>query len=394
MANTLTVMPWVMEQFFDDNGDPASGYQLFTYAAGSTTKQSTYNDSAAITAAANPIILDAAGRPASPIFLQALSYKFVLASPTDSDPPQSPIWTADNVAATPPFNVDVDVIGVAGEAFSAGKWVYLSDGTGGRTAGSWYQTDADLTYASSTARVIGVAVTTAAGAASSITVRLKGRYAAASGLTAGTLYYISATAGAITSSAPANPRRVAQADTTTSFILQTDYVEPNKGYIPISLIDTREVAANVIQNAAANGGILASDTTPVLERVNGATDKALRISWAAANVDEITWCFSYPPDLDDSENVEVHIIAASAGATNSPVIAINYFEGVGDTNAGGNTGAVTGTTPAEYSVTITAANIGTHPNFASISMIPAAHGTDALRLYAVWIEYTRLLKSS
>jgi len=140
--------------------------------------------------------------------------------------------------------------------------------------------------------------------------------------------------------------------------------------------------------------LLAADTTPAFERVNAATDKALRINWVAGNSDEITWCFAYPPDWDDLSNVEVHLMAASAGATNSPVIAVNYFEGVGDANAGSNTAAVTGTTPADYSVTITAANIGAHPNFASVSLIPAAHATDALRLYGAWIEYTKLLKSS
>lgn len=29
-----TPYPFVKPQFFDDNGDPATGYKLFTYAAG------------------------------------------------------------------------------------------------------------------------------------------------------------------------------------------------------------------------------------------------------------------------------------------------------------------------------------------------------------------------
>jgi len=391
VAISFSVMPWVMEQFFDDNGDPASGYKLFFYAAGTSTKQNVYTDAAGSIAASNPLTLNAAGRPSGPIFWQPLAYKVVLATPNDTDPPTSPIWSADNIVNAIPG--DVDVSGVAGAAIAAGQFVYLSDGTGGRTAGAWYTTDADLTYASSLARVVGVSIVTAAAGTDAITVRLKGRYAVASGLTAGTLYYLSGTAGAITSTAPANPRRVAQADTTTSFILQTDYVEPVKGYIPLEFVGAREVVANVIPNIAspASGGILAADTTPALARVNGATDKALRIVWVAGNVDEITWTFSYPPDLDDAENLEVHIMAASAGGTNSPVVAVSYFEGVGDTNAGSNTAAVTGTTPVDYSVTITAANLGAHPNFASVSLVPAAHATDALHLYQAWIEYTRKL---
>lgn len=52
-------------QFFDNNGDPLEGGKVFTYAAGTTTKQATYTDSTGASAAPNPIQLDAAGRPES-----------------------------------------------------------------------------------------------------------------------------------------------------------------------------------------------------------------------------------------------------------------------------------------------------------------------------------------
>lgn len=162
-----------------------------------------------------------------------------------------------------------------------------------------------------------------------------------------------------------------------------------KGFIPLSLAEAREVATNATINAAGNGGLLASDSTPIFQRVNGATDKQLRLNWAAANVDEITWQFAYPPDLDDTQAVEVHVLAAMAGATDTPTLTISYFEGVGDTDAGGATAAVTGTTMAEYSRTIAAGDVGAAPNVASVSLIPGAHGTDALHVYAVWVEYTR-----
>ena len=162
-----------------------------------------------------------------------------------------------------------------------------------------------------------------------------------------------------------------------------------KGYVPLPLENFREVSSDATINAAGNGGLLASDTTPILQRVNGATDKALRLHWAAANVDEITQSFAYPPDLDDAAAVVVNILAAMAGATDIPVLAVGYFEGVGDTNAGGNTGAVTGTTVAKYTASIAAADIGAYPKQATVSLTPAAHGTDILYIYAAWIEYTR-----
>lgn len=162
------------------------------------------------------------------------------------------------------------------------------------------------------------------------------------------------------------------------------------GYIPLPLQNWREVATNAIQNAAANGGLLASDTTPILERVNGATDKQLRLNWAAANVDEIVFGgIALPPDLDDASAITIHVLAAMAGATDTPILALSYFEGVGDTNAGGNTSAVTGTPVAEYSVTVAAGNVGAHPNVITVGCTPGAHTTDALYIYAAWIEYTR-----
>jgi len=85
-----------------------AGFKLFTYAAGTTTKQNTFTDSTGATPNTNPIILDANGSAA--VFLtQELLYKFVVASPTDSDPPTSPVWTQDNISSynssyTPPGN--------------------------------------------------------------------------------------------------------------------------------------------------------------------------------------------------------------------------------------------------------------------------------------------------
>jgi len=83
-----------------------AGFKLFTYAAGTTTKQNTFTDSTGATPNTNPIILDYNGSAA--VFLtQELLYKFVVASPTDSDPPTSPVWTQDNISSynssyTPP----------------------------------------------------------------------------------------------------------------------------------------------------------------------------------------------------------------------------------------------------------------------------------------------------
>lgn len=162
------------------------------------------------------------------------------------------------------------------------------------------------------------------------------------------------------------------------------------GIIPLPLTGWRLIATNdIAAKNAADGGLISLDTDPTLKRVNGATDKKLRISWAAASVIEITQNFEYPPDLDDAAAVVVNILAAMAATNDTPVIAVGYFENVGDTNAGGNTGAVTGATVAKYTRSIAAADVGAYPAAASVSLTPAAHGTDALHIYGAWIEYTR-----
>lgn len=204
-------IPFVKPQWFTDNGAVAAGHYLFTYDAGTTTKRNTFSDQALTTANANPIVLDSAGR--ATIYLSPVNYKFTLAA-VSTDPPVTVVWTQDNVSSS----LTSDVVGTAGEALAAGELCYMSDGSGSRTAGRWYLTDADTDYMSVTANLIGFATGAIASAAEG-TIRCNGPMSGLSGLTAGTVYYISATAGALTSTAPANARPVAVASSTTAAIL-------------------------------------------------------------------------------------------------------------------------------------------------------------------------------
>lgn len=218
-----TPMPYVRVQFLTDDGLPAEGYQLFSYEAGTTTKLATYSDVNLTSANTNPIVLDSAG--SATIFLAADSYKFVLCLPTETDPPTgTAVWTRDNVTAVPELNANLDIAGVAGENLAAGEFVYCSAGDGGRTAGRWYKTDSDLTYGSIYAPAIGCVISTTINAAATGSIRIQGRVTGLSGLTAGSTYYLSATAGGITATAPTNARAVGIADTTTSLVF-TQWVQ-------------------------------------------------------------------------------------------------------------------------------------------------------------------------
>jgi len=196
---------------WDDNGDPLSGGLLYTYSAGTTTPLATYSDVGLTTPNANPVVLNSAGR--ATVYLSATSYKFVLKTSAGAT-----VWTQDNVSAVPTTSGDVDITGTAGEALAAGTVAYLSDGSGSLTAGRWYLADGDLTYASVDAQTIAMVPTAIASGASG-TLRRMGRMTGLSGLSAGTMYYASGTAGALTSAVPAYARLVGVADTTTTLVL-------------------------------------------------------------------------------------------------------------------------------------------------------------------------------
>lgn len=57
-----TVALAALPQFFDNGGDPASGGQLFTYAAGTLTPLATYTDRSGTVPNSNPVILNSSGR--------------------------------------------------------------------------------------------------------------------------------------------------------------------------------------------------------------------------------------------------------------------------------------------------------------------------------------------
>ena len=175
-------------------------------------------------------------------------------------------------------------------------------------------------------------------------------------------------------------------------------VTATTGTIPLDIAALREVVSNDVgisvdaeagAGTADGGGYLTKDTTPLLERVNAATDKALRVTWAASDSTEVLFpTVVKPQDLDSAEDLTVHLWAGMAGATDTPTIDIQCFDGVGDTEMGGASGALSDTA-GEVSTTIAAANLGASPGFLNISLVPGAHTTDILWVYAAWIEYKR-----
>ena len=214
-----TVSPSPYLTVLDNSGRPVNGALIYTYVAGSTTPATTYADNTLSVSAqnTNPIVASSAGRYVA-FLVPSRSYKFVVKTAAGVT-----IQTVDGVSAIPASAANVDVLGTAGEALTAGQVVYLSNGSGGLSVGQWYKADADAEY-SSTLTTVGVVPENITAAASG-TIRLSGLITGLTSLSVGSPYYVSSAAGGMTVTAPTPPaavRVIGLADSTTSLILDVN----------------------------------------------------------------------------------------------------------------------------------------------------------------------------
>ena len=116
MALNLSPLGGAGWQFFDNNGVPLAGGLLYTYSAGTTSPLATYTTSSGVTPNTNPIVLDAAGRPAGEIWLSPVAYKLVLKTSAGVQ-----LWSMDNITGLPAAGSQDDQVATAGQtAFTVG----------------------------------------------------------------------------------------------------------------------------------------------------------------------------------------------------------------------------------------------------------------------------------
>ena len=238
----------------DNSGNPLSGGKLYSYLAGTSTPAATYSDSTLATPNANPTILDAGGRAS--VYLSATSYKFILTSSSDVT-----VYTQDNVISSAPYNVDLDVPITAGEALTSGQAIYLSDGTGARTAGRWYLTDSD-TAAYSTLPITGFVTTDVASGATG-SVRLLGEATVPGALSVGSTYYLSGTPGALSTSAGTFAKAMGVADSATTLIMTVQQTVSSTGNLLVSGTLTVTGATALQSTLAVTGATTLSSTLGV-----------------------------------------------------------------------------------------------------------------------------------
>jgi hypothetical protein len=116
MTVSLSLLGGAGWQFLDNSGNVLAGGRLFTYAAGTSTPLASYTSSTGLTANANPIILDSAGRVPLQIWLtDGVAYKFVL---QNSAAEQIGAW--DNVYATGVNTIGFGTTGLTPAAATSG----------------------------------------------------------------------------------------------------------------------------------------------------------------------------------------------------------------------------------------------------------------------------------
>jgi hypothetical protein len=157
--------------------------------------------------------------------------------------------------------------------------------------------------------------------------------------------------------------------------------------LPVSLDDFRECDANGDVGAiAANGGILASDTTPILRGANTLISQEL--SWAASNSDPIRAQFSLPENFDGRDDVLVEMWVNS-GTTDaaSMVVGTSWDAGATVTDTADDAATKSATTH-KITARIAAADIPDSPSSLTLLITPPAHTTNAIQLTNVRVLYT------
>lgn len=170
------------------------------------------------------------------------------------------------------------------------------------------------------------------------------------------------------------------------------YFQTNsQGDIPISLYDFREVSSGGdVSNIAGNGGLLASDTTPILR---GDAAESQELAWAAANQDIIAAQFTLPRDFDGAKDVLVELWVYTDNTGGGGIEAATFTVETSWDGGAVVSDTATDTTPAvtihKISATIAAADIPDSPSLLTLMLTPGTHANDPTQLVAARITYQK-----
>lgn len=226
-AQSYTLAPAPFQYVLATSGAIIPNGCVWTFAAGTTSAIATYADTSG-TPNGNPIIADNYGRFVA-YLLPGTNYKFQYESTPCAAPSThgAILKVQDNIQGTPAAAANVDIVGTAGTTLTAGQCAFLSDGSGGNAAGQWYKCESANAY-SATLPEVGIPIANIV-AATQGTIRIAGYVTGLSSLVVGSTYY-AGTAGAITTTAPANARVIGAADTASSLVVTANPSTSGTGF--------------------------------------------------------------------------------------------------------------------------------------------------------------------
>jgi hypothetical protein len=162
------------------------------------------------------------------------------------------------------------------------------------------------------------------------------------------------------------------------------------GFLAPSLYDFREVTSGGdVGDITANGGVLASDTTPVMR---GDANETAEIFWATGNVDAISTQLVLPPDFDGASNVTIDLWVRS-GATDAATFTVETgWDGGALVSDSASDAGTKSATLHKITATVAAVDIPNTARLLTIALTPTnAHASDAYSLLGVGINFTRVL---
>lgn len=157
--------------------------------------------------------------------------------------------------------------------------------------------------------------------------------------------------------------------------------------VRIQLFDLREAVNFDVGNIAANGGLLASDTTPLLSAINAATDGCQQVTWDAANTDQVI--FQIPlVDLDASEDIVIRTrIASEAGQPDAVGFQVDAFLDEGGTIITVNSPTNNTDTFTTVSTNLPSAQLTENATTLTVGLTPVAHANDEMYLTSISVAY-------
>ncbi len=155
--------------------------------------------------------------------------------------------------------------------------------------------------------------------------------------------------------------------------------------ILFSLFDFREATAGDEGNIVANGGVLASDTTPALSGT--AATVSQQISWVAGNVDQVVLSKALPEDFDGRDDALLELWVNSGSTDLASFTVLSNWDGAAADVTDPATDPAASATTHKITARIAASDIPDAPSFLSLGLTPAAHATNPIVLVAARLTY-------